>query len=109
MGDFNRVKSIKCADPTIKIGSIQVGEGFAIYGSNTLGQKGVLLYSYTNTIDNTDANASKQIIIPSYDTTNKTIKGDLYLYGAIPFRYIAVTATVKNITLNLLTLNLCSC
>ena len=109
MGDFNRVKTIKCLDPTIKIGSVQLGEGFRIYGSNTLGQMGTLLYTYINTIDNSDTNASKQIVIPSYNTKNRTNTGDLYLYGAIPFRYISVTATTGNITLNLLTLYLCNC
>ena len=109
LGDFNRVKNNKCADPTFKIGSIQVGEGFIVYGSNILGQKGTVLYNYTNSIDNTDANAAKQIVIPSYNTTNLTSTGDLYLYGAIPFRYISVTATTGNVILNLLTLNLCSC
>jgi hypothetical protein len=109
LGDFIRAKNLKCADPTIKIGSIQVDEGFAIYGSNTLGQKGVLLYTYTNTIDNTDINASKEIIIPSYNTSNLTSSGDLYKYGSIPFRYISVTALVSNVTLNLLTLYLCEC
>ena len=109
LGDFNRVKKIKCTDPIIGIGSVQVGEGFAIYGSNVLGQKGILLYSYTNTIDNTTANAYKQITIPSYNTKNKTSTGDLYLYGAVPFRYVSVTPTVGNITLNLLSFNLCNC
>jgi hypothetical protein len=109
LGDFNRIKSIKCADPTITIGSVQVGEGFAIYGSNVLGQKGTLLYTYTNAVDNTAVNASKQIVIPSYNTTNKTNTGDLYLYGAIPFRYISVTGTKSNITLNMLMFNYCNC
>jgi hypothetical protein len=107
LGDFIRVRSLQCADPVIAIGSVQVGEGFAIYGSNTLGQKGTLLYSYTNTTDNSATNAYKHIVIPSYNTTNKSKTGDLYLYGATPFRYISVTATVGNITLNSLTFNLC--
>ena len=49
LGDYIRVKTSKCANPTIKIGSIQVGENFIIYGSNTLGLKGSQLYTYTNT------------------------------------------------------------
>jgi hypothetical protein len=111
LGDFIRVKKLKCDDPLLKIGSIQVGEGFAIYGSNTLGQKGTLLYSYTNTVDNTPAHASQQFVIPSYNTTNLTSTGDLYKYGPVPFRYISVTATglTGNVTLNLLTLTLCQC
>ena len=62
-----------------------------------------------NTVDNSDANASKQFIVPSYNTTNLTITGDLYKYGTTPFRYISVTATTGNVTLSLLTLYLCSC
>jgi hypothetical protein len=109
LGDFIRKKSLKCSDPKIKIGSIQLGEGFSIFGSNTLGQIGTLLYSYTNTIDTTDINASKEIIIPSYNTTNLTSSGDIYKYGSVPFRYISVTAVGGNVTLNLLSLYLCSC
>jgi hypothetical protein len=109
LGDFIRVKTLKCNDPTMKIGSIQVGEGFAIYGSNVLGQIGQLLYSYTNTIDDSDANASKQFVVPSYNTTDLTTTGDLYKYGTTPFRYISVTATTGNVTLSLLTLYLCGC
>ena len=109
LGDFIRYKTPKCQDPTMKIGSIQLGEGFAIYGSNTLGQKGQLLYSYTNTVDNTDANASRQFIVPSYNTTDFTSNGDLFKYGTLPFRYISVTAVGGNVILNLLTLYLCSC
>jgi hypothetical protein len=109
LGDFQRDRVLKCADPTIKIGSIQVGEGFKIHGSNTLGTLGQVLYTYTNTTDNTDANASQEFVIPSYNTTNLTTSGDLYKYGTVPFRYISVTASTKNVTLNLLTLTMCSC
>ena len=108
LGDFQRIKSTKCADPTLTIGSIQLGEGFQIYGSNTLGPMGTLLYTYTNTVDNTAANVSRTVVIPSYNTTNLTKTGDIYLYGAVPFRYISVTAVAGDVTLNLLTLNLCS-
>jgi hypothetical protein len=109
LGDFIRVKKLKCADPLLKIGSIQVGEGFAIFGSNTLGQKGTLLYSYTNLVDNTDAHASQQFILPSYNTTDLSPTGDLAKYGTVPFRYISVTAVGGNVTLNILTLTLCQC
>ena len=108
LGDFIREKRLKCSDPKIKIGSIQLGEGFAIYGSNVLGVIGQSLYTYTNLIDNADANAAKEITIPSYNTVDHTIDGDLYKYGSVPFRYISVTALVGNVTLNLLTLSLCS-
>jgi len=86
-----------------------MGEGFQIYGSNTLGPLGTPLYSYINTVDDTLANVSRTVVIPSYNTTNLTSTGDIYLYGAVPFRYISVTAISGDVTLNLLTLNLCSC
>jgi hypothetical protein len=105
LGDFLRIKTLKCTDPTIKVGSIQVGEGFQIYGSNVLGQIGQLLYSYINTNSNTTA--SQEFVIPSYNTTDVTSSGDLFKYGTLPFRYISVTAITGNVTLNLLTLYLC--
>jgi len=109
LGDFIREKTAKCTDPTIKIGSIQLNEGFEIYGSNTLGVIGQLLYSYKNTIDNSEANVAKQFIIPSYNTTILGPSGDLYKYGSVPFRYISITASTADVTLNLLTLYLCGC
>jgi hypothetical protein len=108
LGDFQRARSYKCPDPTLQIGSIQLGEGFQIYGSNTLGPLGTLLYSYTNTVGNTDAHVSQKFIIPSYNSTDLSKIGDIYLYGATPFRYISVTAISGDVTLNLLTLNLCN-
>jgi hypothetical protein len=108
LGDFIRAKTLKCADPTIKIGSIQVEEGFQIYGSNVLGQIGQLLYTYINTNSDTNSNASREFVIPSYNTTDLTSSGDLFKYGTLPFRYISVTAIHGNVTLNLLTLYLCS-
>ena len=109
LGDYIRVRTSKCANPTIKIGSIQLGENFTIYGSNTLGQRGSQLYTYTNTISNADANASKEIIIPSYNMTDLTNTGDIYLYGAVPFRFISIGTTNGNITFNLISFSLCSC
>ena len=96
-------------NPTIKIGSIQLGEDFIIYGSNTLGLKGTQLYTYKNTTDNTDANSSKVIVIPSYNMTDLSKTGDIYLYGSIPFRYISIGTSNGNITFNVITFNLCSC
>jgi hypothetical protein len=52
---------------------------------------------------------SKEIVIPSYNTTDKTSTGDLYKYGTIPFRYISIKAISGDVTLNLLTLTLCGC
>ena len=106
LGDFQRVKNIKCADPTITIGSIQPTEGFEVYGSNNVGMIGTRLYSYTNTASSI---IFQQIVIPSYNTTNVTKTGDIYLYGAVPFRFISIKAISGDVTLNLLTFNLCSC
>jgi hypothetical protein len=108
LGDYQRIKNIKCKDPTINIGSIQRNEGYQIYGSNNLGTIGTLLYSYTNTSSDPSF-CQQQIVIPSYNTTNLTKTGDIYLYGAVPFRYISIKATTGNVILNLLTLSLCSC
>ena len=102
LGDWQRVRNLECADPRIRIGSIQVGEGYTIYGSNSLGQRGVVLSTYTNTVDNSDANASREVVIPSYGTTDRTATGDLYRFGAVPYRYISVSAVSKNVTLNML-------
>jgi hypothetical protein len=108
LGDFIRQKQLKCADPTMRIGSIQLTEGFSIYGSNILGQLGTLLYSYTNTTGNVGSKVTQEFTIPSYNTTDLTSTGDLYKYGSVPFRYIAVKALLGNVTLNLMTLHLCT-
>ena len=108
LGDFIRTRNLKCGDPQMKIGSIQQNEGFKIYGSNTLGTLGVELYNYTNTTGNSD-NDSQQFVIPSYNSVDLTNSGDLYLYGSIPYRYISVTASAGNVTLNTLTFYLCNC
>jgi hypothetical protein len=109
LADFARVKVLKCADPTIKIGSIQTGEGFAIYGANQSGVLGTLLYSYTNPGPDNDANDAQELVIPTYNTTDYSTTGDLYRWGAIPFRYISVTAIEENVTLNQLRFWVCSC
>lgn len=106
LADFARVKHLKCADPKIKIGSIQSQEGFAIYGSNQPGVLGTLLYSYTNPGAGDD---SQELVIPTYNTTDYSASGDLYTWGPIPFRYIAVTATSANVTLNQLKFWVCIC
>ena len=59
--------------------------------------------------NNNDNNASQEIIIPSFNTTDYSITGDLFLYGTIPFRYISVIAGVNNVVLHNLTFNLCDC
>jgi len=57
-----------------------MNEQVMIYGSNILGTLGTLLYTYTNTSgNNNDNNASQEIIIPSYNSTNFTNTG-IYIY-----------------------------
>jgi hypothetical protein len=97
------VKVLKCADPKIKIGSIQSGEGFAIYGSNQPGVIGTSLYSYTNP----GGDEAKELVIPTYNTTDFSLTGDLYTWGPIPFRYISVSALEANVTLNQLAFWIC--
>jgi hypothetical protein len=106
LADYARVKHLKCADPKIKIGSIQSQEGFAIYGSNQPGVLGTLLYSYTNP---GAGDESQELVIPTYNSTDYSASGDLYTWGPIPFRYIAVTAISANVTLNQLRFSICDC
>jgi hypothetical protein len=108
LADLIRLRTPKCNNPTIKIGSIQQTEGYNIYGSNTLGQIGTLLYTHTNILGLSGAD-SDEIVIPSFNTSNSTILGDLYKYGVTPYRYISISAVSGNVTLNLLTFYLCSC
>ena len=51
---------------SVKIGSVQSGESFALYGSNTLGTLGTLLTGYTGTAD-------KTVSLPSIDGTWKYV------------------------------------
>ena len=60
------------------IGSIQSGEGFNLYGSNTLGQIGVLLQSGTSTIDFTP------FAIPQFGT----------------YKYVSVRASAADVLLD---------
>ena len=100
LGDYIRIKHVKCNMPLIKIGSIQINKSFIIYGSNQLGQLGTQLYTYTNTISNDE---SLEIIIPSFNNIDYTSSGDIYKYGPIPFRYISIIAGSNNVVLNTLT------
>jgi hypothetical protein len=50
--DVSALKSYyynQCGQPTITIGSVQQGEGYALYGSNTQGTLGTKLYSFVGT------------------------------------------------------------
>lgn len=70
----------QCGDPTITIGSAQSGEGFAIYGSNTLGSMGTLLYSLTST------GAAVVFTVPLFNPASLATPPPVY-------KYISVTAT----------------
>ena len=80
----------------MKISGIQKHEKVTIYGSNTLGERGQHLYCYTNTSEST---MCKELTIPSFDTTNLTKSGDLYLYGPCAFKYISVVSCNKTVYL----------
>jgi hypothetical protein len=99
LGDYNRVKTLNCPPPRMKLSCIQKHEKVTIYGSNTRGERGQQLYCYMNTSDNT---MCKELTIPSFDTTNQTKSGDLYQYGTSPFKYISVVTCNKEVTLNCL-------
>lgn len=99
LSDYNRVKTLNCSPPRMKFSCIQKHEKVTIYGSNTAGERGQQLYCYTNTSDNT---MCKELTVPSFDTTNLTKSGDLYLYGPSAFKYITVTTCNKDVTLNCL-------
>ena len=96
LGDFIRIKNLKCPDPKLKIGCIYQHEHIKIYGSNDPDVLGHLLYTYTNKDYD---KKSKELIIPSFDTTNKSREGDLCTYGSIPYRYITVSGSHKSIEL----------
>ena len=97
LGDYNRVKTLNCSPPRMKLSCIQKHEKVTIYGSNTRGERGQQLYCYTNTSDNT---MCKELTIPSFDTTNQTKSGDLYQYGTSPFKYISVVTCNKEVVLH---------
>ena len=97
LSDYNRVKSLDCPDPKIKFGSIQKYENIIIYGSNQLGELGKQLYSYTH---DSDSCSSKEMTIPSFDTTNLTRSGDLFIYGPNAFKYISITGCNQSIFIN---------
>lgn len=106
LGDYIRVKDLRCGAPKIKIGEIQKYERIYIFGSNTLGSLGKELYSYIN---NDECSCSHEVIIPSFNSDNLTKTGDLYLYGVLPFRYISVSACNGSVILNSITLFLKDC
>ena len=100
--DLIRKQSLKCGPPTMTIGSIQINEGFVIYGSNTLGLLGNLLYSFTNT---SGIIISKTIVVPSYETDFVSIKK----YGLMPYRYISVRGLLGNVVLTNVVFSYCDC
>ena len=97
LSDYNRVKTLNCSPPRMKFSCIQKHEKITIYGSNTRGERGQQLYCYTNTSDST---MCKELTIPSFDTTNLTKSGDLYLYGPSAFKYITVVTCNKEVMLH---------
>jgi hypothetical protein len=82
LGDYLRVKHRKCPDPKMKLVGIQ--EDVHLYGSNTFGKLGQMLTKIHST------SKEKEYVFPSYDTTNISDTGDLFVYGLCPFRYISI-------------------
>jgi hypothetical protein len=103
LGDYIRIKNLKCPLPKIRIGGSH--DKFYIYGSNKLGVLGHQL--------NINKSEKKCVydpafIIPSFNTTDFTEYGDLSKYGVIPFRYIGIMAHCgTNVCLNSLCFYLC--
>jgi len=102
LGDFVRQRSLKCMDPRIRLSGIKKYEQVSIYGSNVFGELGKRIYTYVNNSENCENNEhnTQETIIPSYNTTNLTKTGDLYLYGTQPYRYISITACNGGILLH---------
>ncbi len=82
--DLTNLIAAGATNVQILINSIQTGETYAIYGSNTLGSLGTLLYSGTSKDDN------KAFTMPGYPT----------------YKYIAVIATSQNVLLGAITATL---
>jgi len=71
--------------PKITVGSIQSGEGFYMYGSNVLGDMGVLLLTVGDTL------VSQTVEIPQFGL----------------YKYISITATAGNVVLYSIEYDVC--
>jgi hypothetical protein len=101
LADIIRLKSLKCGDPLIKLGSVQTNEGFEILGSNRLGEAGIPLLCFVN---NGTTNTFT-IPIPSFESDNV----NLIKYGMVPYRYISVRALAGDIVVNDIIFPFCTC
>ena len=89
LGDVLRCRTLRCAAPALRIGGIKAKGGTCkIYGSSAKGVQGSLLLECTNQASTVGV---VDIPVPSYDTTNKTVSGDLCKYGVCPFQFISVS------------------
>jgi hypothetical protein len=104
LGDYIRIKNLKCADPKMRIGGRC--EKFCIHGSNKLGELGQQLYSYKSR-ERDRSSINDWFVIPSFNTTDLSECGDLKHYGVIPFRYISVISCGTEVVLNSLCFSLC--
>jgi hypothetical protein len=101
-GDYIRQKRLNSYPPKINISGIKQYDQILIYGSNDVGVLGKQIYCYTNESDACE-DKCHEFSIPSFNTTNLTKTGDIYIYGPIPFRFISVTCSNGFIVLNSLT------
>ena len=99
-GDYIRSRHWKCSAPTMTVSGIQPYEQIVIYGSNTLGALGKRIYSYTNESGSCE---SRDIVLPSFNSTNLTKTGDIYQYGTIPFRFLSITCRNASVVLHSIT------
>jgi len=98
MGDYIRIKNLKCNDPKIRVGGFR--EKFHVYGSNKLGELGRQIYS--NKCSNND-----WFVLPSFNTCDLSDCGDLKQFGVLPFRYISFSSCGASIILNSLCVSVC--
>src|SRR5262249_26630983 len=85
--DFSQVLAAGATSGKLVISSVQAGETFAVYGSNTLGSLGTLLMS------GTAANDNIAMAIPSFGT----------------YKYIGVKATYANVLIATATFTFGNC
>lgn len=100
LGDYIRSKQWKCPPPIIHISGLKQFEQILIFGSNTYGELGILIYTYTN---DSCENKMHEMSMPSFNTSNTTRTGDLYKFGTLPFRFISISCSNETIVLHSLT------
>lgn len=100
--DLIRLRNLSCKDPNMTIGSVGKGTEYAIYGSNVLGQLGIVLPfaqqdQAMNPGKGSDWNKKQTFIIPSF--SSEAVDVGNIVSGVEPFRYISVKAHIGSVTL----------